>query len=79
MAFSFERENRLQIFKNVYQTLKDIRDCIPPNSIEINLLQQVTPVLERTVEFLQVHSPSVNLLKFLDYILKDTKQASEEQ
>jgi hypothetical protein len=38
LDFSVEREERLQLFKQVYQTIKDVLDNLPPHKRDIDIL-----------------------------------------
>jgi hypothetical protein len=73
LDFSVEREDRLALFKQVYQTIKDVMDSLPPKKVDIDIVQIIIPILQRTSEFLQFHSPSLSMLKFLDLTLQDIK------
>ena len=78
LDFAVERESRLQLFKNVYQTIKDVKDSLPPRSFDLDLLSVVMPILVRTAGYLENHSPTLNMLKFLDFVLKDAKECTME-
>mmetsp|Transcript_1902 Transcript_1902/g.2662 ORF Transcript_1902/g.2662 Transcript_1902/m.2662 type:complete len:189 (+) Transcript_1902:3059-3625(+) len=45
LDFSVEREERIGLFKQVYQTLKDVLDNIPPKKVDIDILQIISPIL----------------------------------
>ena len=38
LDFSVEREERLNLFKQVYQTIKDVLDNLPPKKVDIDIL-----------------------------------------
>jgi hypothetical protein len=38
LDFSVEREDRLNLFKQVYQTIKDVLDNLPPKKVDIDVL-----------------------------------------
>lgn len=76
LDFSIERESRLQLFRNIYQTIKDVKESLPPKSFELDLISVILPIINRTSDFLQHHSPNMNMLKFLDFVLKDFKETS---
>jgi hypothetical protein len=71
LDFSVEREERLNLFKQVYQTIKDVLDNLPPKKVDIDILQIIIPILQRTSEYLRQNSPTQSMLKFLDIVLKD--------
>jgi hypothetical protein len=45
LDFSVEREERLSIFKQVYQTIKDVLENLPPKKVDIDILQIIIPIL----------------------------------
>ena len=45
LDFSVERENRLNLFKQVYQTIKDVMDNLPPKKVDIDIVQIIIPIL----------------------------------
>jgi hypothetical protein len=45
LDFSVEREERLNIFKQVYQTIKDVLENLPPKKVDIDILQIIIPIL----------------------------------
>lgn len=59
LDFSVEREERMQLFKSVYGTIKDVLENLPPKRNDIDLLQIMEPILIRTKEFLKNNSPSL--------------------
>jgi hypothetical protein len=71
LDFSVEREERLALFKQVYQTIKDVLENLPPKKVDIDILQIIIPILQRTSEYLRQSSPTQSMLKFLDIVLKD--------
>lgn len=71
LDFSVEREERLNLFKHVYQTIKDVLENLPPKKVDIDILQIIVPILERTSEYLRQSSPTQSMLKFLDIVLQD--------
>jgi hypothetical protein len=73
LDFSVEREERFGLFKSVYQTIKDVLENLPPKRIDIDLLQIMIPILQRTTDFLKNNSPSLSMLKVLDMVLRDIK------
>lgn len=75
LDFSVERMDRLNLFKQVYQTIKDVLDSIPPKKVDIDILQILIPILQRTSEYLRYHSPTQPMLKFLDIVLKDIHES----
>ena len=46
---------------------------LPPKRIDIDLLQIMIPILQKTTEYLRNNSPSLSMLKFLDIVLRDIK------
>lgn len=76
LDFSVEREERFPLFKSVYQTIKDVLENLPPKRVDIDLLQIMIPILQRTTEFLKNNSPSLSMLKFLDIVLRDIKSGN---
>lgn len=75
LDFSVEREARFPLFKSVYQTIKDVLEGLPPKRVDIDLLQIMIPILQKTTDYLKQNSPSLSMLKFLDMVLRDIKQA----
>ena len=75
LDFSVEREERFPLFKAIYSTIKDVLENLPPKRVDIDLLQIMIPILQRTTEYLKNNSPSLHMLKFLDIVLKDLKLA----
>ena len=73
LDFSVEREERLNLFKQIYQTIKDVLDNLPPKKVDIDILQIMIPILQRTTEYLKNNSPSLSMMKFLDLVLGDIK------
>ena len=73
LDFSVEREERFNLFKVVYQTIKDVLDNLPPKRIDIDILQIMIPILQKTTEYLKNNSPSLSMLKFLEIVLRDIK------
>lgn len=65
----------MQLFSQLYQTIKDCLESIPTNGRtkehQLNVLQIVMPSLRRTNEFFKSNSPSLPMLKFLDIVLSD--------
>ena len=53
LDFSVEREERLGLFKQVYQTIKDVLENLPPKKVDIDILQIIIPILQRTSEYLR--------------------------
>lgn len=45
LDFSVEREERFNLFKSVYNTIKDVLENLPPKRIDIDLLQIMIPIL----------------------------------
>lgn len=76
LDFSVEREERLSLFKTVYQTIKDVLDNLPPKRLDLDVLQIMIPILKRTTDFLGNNSPSLSMLKFLEIVLRDVKQGN---
>lgn len=75
LDFSVEREARFQLFKSVYQTIKDVLEGLPPKRVDIDLLQIMIPILQKTTDYLKSNSPSLSMLKFLEMVLRDIKSA----
>lgn len=73
LDFSVEREERLNLFKQVYQTIKNVMDSLPPKKLDIDILQIIIPILQRTSDYLKSSSPTQSMLKFLDLTLADIK------
>jgi hypothetical protein len=86
MEYSIDREDRLTLFQQLYQTIKDVLTIMPrpgskkrsqspkenPNyEVDLNLVQVMMPTLERTSDFLFGNSPSLPMLKFLEITLTD--------
>jgi len=76
LDFSVEREERLSLFKTVYQTIKDVLDNLPPKRLDLDMLQIMIPILKRTTDYLSSNSPSLSMLKFLEIVLRDVKQGN---
>lgn len=58
LDFSVEREERFPLFKSVYQTIKDVLENLPPKRVDIDLLQIMIPILQKTTDYLKNNSPS---------------------
>jgi hypothetical protein len=80
MEYSIDREERLTIFAQLYQTIKDVLVIMPRPSlnskqpeyeVDLNLVNVMLPTLERTSEYLEGNSPSLPMLKFLEIVLSD--------
>jgi len=48
-------------------------DNLPPKKVDIDILQIIIPILQRTSEYLRHNSPTQSMLKFLDIALTDIK------
>lgn len=70
MKFSIEREDRLHLFKASWKTIKDIIMALP-EGIDIDLISIILPIFERVCKHLDMTSPSLPMLKFLEIILQD--------
>lgn len=70
MKFSIEREDRLHLFKASWKTVKDIIMALP-EGIDVDLISIILPIFERVCDYLDTHSPSLPMLKFLEIILQD--------
>jgi len=46
-------------------------DCMPPKTVDLDIVQILMPSLERVCNFLEGNSPSLHMLKFLDIALTD--------
>jgi len=73
LDFSVERDDRLSLFKTIYKTIKDVLENLPPQKVDIDMLSIMLPILKRTSQFLKGNSPQLNMLKFLDFVLKDVE------
>ena len=71
LEYSVNREDRLQLFQQLYQTLKDVLESMPPGKVDLDIISIMMPSLERTCDFLEGNSPSLQMLKFLDIVLTD--------
>jgi hypothetical protein len=58
LDFSVERVERFSLFKQIYQTIKDVLDSLPPKKVEIDIFQIIVPILYRTSTFLKQNSPT---------------------
>jgi hypothetical protein len=38
LDFSVEREDRLSLFKAIYQTIKDVLENLPPKKVDLDIL-----------------------------------------
>ena len=70
LKFSIEREDRLHLFKASWKAIKDIIMALP-EGIDIDLMSIIHPIFERVCNYLESHSPSLPMLKFLEIILQD--------
>ena len=70
MKFSIEKEDRLHLFKASWKTIKDIIMSLP-EGIDIDLISIILPIFERVCNFLDLHSPTLPMLKFLEIIIQD--------
>jgi len=71
LEFSIDKEDRLLMFQQIYQTIKDVLEGITPGHCELDITSIMIPSLQRTNEFLAENSPSLSMLKFLDIVLTD--------
>ena len=46
---------------------------MPPKKVDIDILQIIIPILQRTSEYIRHNSPTQSMLKFLDIVLQDIK------
>jgi hypothetical protein len=58
----------------VYQTIKDVLENLPPKKVDIDILQIIIPILQRTSEYLRSNSPSLPKLEFLEIVLHDIRE-----
>ena len=83
LEYSIDREDRLQLFTQLYQTIKEVLESIPTNGRsrdnQLNVVQIVMPSLRRTNEFLKSNSPSLPMLKFMDIVLSDIQLYAHER
>ena len=56
--------------------MKDVLENLPPKKVDLDILQIMIPILQKTTEYLKNNSPSLNMLKFLDLVLRDIKQGN---
>jgi hypothetical protein len=70
MKFSIERVDRLPLFKSWWKTIKDIIMALP-EGIDIDLISIILPIFKRVCDYLDSHSPSIQMLNFLEIILQD--------
>ena len=70
LKFSIEREDRLHLFKASWKAIKDIIMALP-EGIDIDLMSIILPIFERVWNYLELNSPSLPMLKFLEIILQD--------
>ena len=63
------------MFSELYRTIKEVLASIPNNKrapeAQLSIVQIIMPSLKRTNDFLQQHSPSLPMLKFLEIVLND--------
>ena len=71
LEFSIDREERLPMFLQLYQTIKDILLGLPKGYCELDITSIMIPSLQRTSEFLVDNSPNLSMLKFLETVLTD--------
>jgi hypothetical protein len=46
---------------------------LPPKKVDIDIVQIIIPILQRTADYLQNNSPSLSMIKFLEITLQDIK------
>ena len=75
LEYSIDREDRLQIFTQLYQTIKEVLESVSTNGrsreSQLNVVHIMMPSLRRTNEFLKTNSPSLPMLKFMEIVLSD--------
>ena len=83
LEYSIDREDRLPLFTQLYQTIKEVLESVPTNGRsrenQLNVIQIVMPSLRRTNEFLKSNSPSLPMLKFMDIVLADIQLTAHER
>ena len=70
MKFSIEREDRLHLFQASWKAIKDIIMALP-EGVDADLRSIILPIFEQVCDHLLVHSPSLQMLKFLEIVLQD--------
>lgn len=71
LEYSIDREDRLPLFMQLYQTVKDVLAGLPKGQSELDIVSVIFPSLRRCSEFLADNSPSLSMIKFLDIVLSD--------
>jgi hypothetical protein len=71
LEYSIDREDRLMLFQQTYQTIKDVIAGLSPGQCKIDMITVMLPSLKRTCEYLRENSPNLSMLKFLDIVLTD--------
>lgn len=71
LDFSVERVERLNLFKQVYKTIKEVLESLPPKKNDFDIFNIISPFLQRTSAYLQDNSPTQSMLKFMDIVLAD--------
>ena len=83
LEYSIDREDRLQLFQQLYQTVKEIMESVPTNGRsreqQLNVVQIIMPTLRRTNDFLTCNSPSLPMLKFLEITLSDIQMIAHDK
>ena len=75
LEYAIDREDRLQLFTQLYSTIKEVLESVPTNGRsrenQLSVVHIMMPSLRRTNEFLKHNSPSLPMLKFMDIALGD--------
>lgn len=71
LEFSIDKRDRLSLFQQIYQTIKDVLGGLPAGQCDLDIPSMMIPSLQRTNEFLAGNSPPLPMLKFLDIVLGD--------
>lgn len=70
MNYSIESNDRLPLFKTAFKALKDVSLALPP-TIDINIHKIMLPILQRVSSHLSYSPPTLNMLRFLEIVLKE--------
>ena len=77
LDYAVEKEERFLLFRAAWKALSDIARRLPKRS-RCDLSQILLPYYRRIQVFCDQNSPTPNMLRFLEFTLKDVSEASAE-
>lgn len=71
LEYSIAQEERLPLFTQVYQAIKDVLVGLHKGQSDLDIVSAIFPALQRTCDYMVNNSPSLSMIKFLDHVLND--------